>query len=293
MRDDWLRERKRGIGGSDAAAICGLSPWKSPYQVWTEKRGENAGLQEDSEPMFWGRTLEPVIRQRYSDVTGNTVVVPTDIIRHPEIDFMLASLDGIANNERVLEVKTARMPMEWGEPGTNEIPDIYMLQVQHYLAVTKLSLADVAVLIGGSDFRIYEVPEDLELQGLLIEKETAFWKMVQDGTPPDVTTFNDIKKRFGAASKAIQVQATPDIISAVIRLKELKKMAKEEEELKARIMAHMADGDTLIDLDKILCTWKVGKGSRRFDAKSFQADNPELYEKYLNESEPVRRFLIK
>src|SRR5512139_912790 len=98
MREEWLKERSNGIGGSDAAPICGLSPWKSAYQVWLEKRGEADGPQQDNEPMFWGRTLEPVIRQRYADVTGRTVTVPNEILVHPKYDWMLASLDGIAGD---------------------------------------------------------------------------------------------------------------------------------------------------------------------------------------------------
>jgi len=292
MDQDWLEQRRRGLGGSDAPAVCGISPWKSPYQVYLEKRGETEP-QEDNEPMFWGRALEPIIRQRYADETGRTVVVPQQSLFHPKIEFMLASLDGIADGERVLEVKTARMPTGWGEAGSAEIPDIYMIQVQHYLAVTKLSVADVATLIGGNDFRIYEVPADTELQDLIIEKETAFWKMVQDGTPPDPVSFADLKQRFGSMSKAIRVQADQDVLAAIHRLKQIKELIKEEELMKAIIMAALKEADTLIDGESVLATWKAGKGATRFDQKEFQNSNPKLYAQFLKESDPVRRLLIK
>lgn len=288
----WLEERKKGIGGSDAPAVCGVSPWKSAYQVYLEKRGE-APSQEDNDSMFWGRTLEPVIRQRYADVTGRTVTIPKGVIRHPSIEWMLASLDGITDDERVLEVKTARSAQEWGEPGTAEIPEVYLVQVQHYLSVTKLSLADVAVLIGGSDFRIYEVPADPELQRLIIEKEAAFWDMVQNAIPPEVVSYADIKQRFGKMSKAIKVQATPEVLAAIEGLKALKEVTKKEDELKALVMAYMEEADTLTDGEGILATWKAGKPAKRFDAKAFQEKHPELYAEFLKEGEASRRFLIK
>ena len=294
MEKDWLEKRKKGIGGSDAPAICGVSPWKSPYQVYLEKRGE-APETEDSEPMFWGRTLEPVVRQRYADITGRTVTVPKTILRHHKYDWMLASLDGITNDNRVLEVKTARMPTGWGEPGTNEIPDIYTIQIQHYLAVTKLDVADVAALIGGNDFRIYEVPADSELQEIIMEKEAEFWQMVQNGTPPDPVTFADIKQRWGGVSKAVEVQATPEITALIEKLKTYKDLKKEEDNLKAQIMAFMEDAETLIHPidNKPLVTWKLGKPSKRLDTKALKAGKPDIYQEFLKEGEPSRRFLIK
>lgn len=291
MKEDWLQHRSKGIGGSDAPAICGVSPWKSPYQVWLEKRGE-AQHKEDNEPMFWGRTLEPVIRQRYADVTGRTVTIPKDVLIHPKYNWMLGSLDGLTD-DRVVEIKTSRSPQGWGEPGTNEIPDVYMIQVQHYMTVTRLSLADVVALIGGSDFRIYEVPADPELQDLIIEKEAAFWKMVQDGTPPDPITFADLKRRFGSASKAQNVQASPEIIELVRALKDVKALEAEEEKLKAAIMAYMKEADTLVDGEQILATWKAAKPTKRFDSKAFQDAQPDVYKEFLKESEPIRRLLIK
>lgn len=289
----WLEERRKGIGGSDAPAICGVSSWRSPLQVYFEKRGELAGP-EDNEPMFWGRTLEPVIRQRYADVTGRRVIVPDGIIRHPRHDWMLASLDGVApDDKRVVEVKTARSPVGWGEPGTDEIPEAYLIQVQHYMAVTAYPVADVAALIGGNDFRLYEVPADHELQEILMEKEAEFWKMVQDGIPPDPMTFIDAKLRFGSVSKAAKVQATEEAVNAIVQLRLIKELAKKEEALKAIIMLTLGESDTLVEGDKVLCTWKAGKGSKRFDVNGFKEFNPALFEQFYKEGEPSRRLLIK
>lgn len=298
LREKWLLERRKGIGGSDAGVICGLSPWKSPYQLYLEKRGEASGP-EETEPMRWGTMLEPVIRQRYADVTGRTVQLVPEILQHPKHAWMLGSLDGIAE-DRVLEVKTARLPTGWGDPEETPvvIPDVYHAQVQHYMAVTGLVLCDVAVLIGGSDFRIYEVPADAEVQGLIIDQEAEFWQRVQAGEPPEPTTFADVKARFGAASRSASVTATKNIMEEIGLLKRVKEsmgaLKATEEQAKAEIMKFLAEKDTLVALDgTVLVTWKKSKDSTKFDADAFKREHPGLYAQYSKPTAGSRRFLTK
>jgi len=92
--EKWLNERRKGIGGSDAAAICGLSPYRTPLQVWQDKRGLS-GVIPENEAMEWGKRLEPIIRQKYSDTTGREVKIMSPdepIIHHPKYSFMLANI---------------------------------------------------------------------------------------------------------------------------------------------------------------------------------------------------------
>ena len=109
----WLEERRKGIGGSDVAAIMGLSPWKTAYQIYQDKRGEVKDF-EGSAVMDWGKRMEPAIRQWYSDQTGRSVRLPDKILYHPVHQFMLASLDGFTDDNRVVEIKTARYSKDWG-----------------------------------------------------------------------------------------------------------------------------------------------------------------------------------
>lgn len=292
----WLEERRSGIGGSDAGAVCGVNKYKTPYQVWEDKTGKADPI-PDNAPMLWGRNLEPVIRQHYSDVTGRVVMVPDMIIRHPKHPFMLANLDGFTEDRRVLEVKTARSGQDWGEPGTDEIPLTYLFQMQHYMAVTGYEVADVAVLIGGQDFRLYEIPADAELQEMMIEQEAEFWKLVECSTPPEPVSYQDMVQRFKTSTEAKKV-ITPEISQALERLRVLREGAKaidgEEELLKVRIMAEMGEADTLTDLDgNVLVTWKSGKATERFDTKSFQSAHPDLYRQFSKRGDSARRFLLK
>ncbi len=296
-RDDWLRERLSGIGGSDAPAVLGLSKWRTPLQVYLEKRGE-APPADENEPMRWGTRLEPLVRQEYADRTGRAVALPDGLLRHPRYDWMLATVDGLTDDGRLLEVKTARTAEGWGEPGTDEVPQVYLIQVQHYLTVTALPVADVAVLIGGQDFRIYEVPADAELQELIVEQEAEFWRAVKEGTPPNPVSLADMQARYGRASRSAAVKADDPTLDAIAHLRRLRiereEIEAEEEIAKAAIMAALGEADTLVDREgRALVTWKAAKAAHRFDSAAFKAAHPDLYSAFLKAGEPSRRFLLK
>lgn len=180
-RHEWLEMRRKGIGSSDAAAICGLSPWRTPLHVYADKLGL---LPETQSPaMDWGLRLEPAIAEAYREATGQILVAPPTIC-HPQYPWMLASADR-TRLDRIVELKTSRSGEGWGDEGTDEIPEQYILQVQHQMAVTGFDLADVAVLIAGSDFRIYTVRANPALRERLIAIEERFWRRVEERRPPE------------------------------------------------------------------------------------------------------------
>lgn len=295
MTREQLERRRAGIGGSDAPAIIGVSPWRSPLDVYLDKIGEAEEV-EESPAMRWGTALEPLVRQAYADATGETVRVPALLV-HPRHPWMIGHLDGLTDSGRVLECKTARTAEGWGEPGTDEIPDAYLIQVQHYLTVTALSVADVAVLIGGSDFRLYEIPADGELQSALMDQEAAFWREhVEAGLAPDPRSLADVKRRWRISTER-RTQASEDVRASVATLRLYKAQiaaleAKRDEEI-AFVLASMGDADTLAWQEDVLATWKNSKPAKRFDGKAFQAAHADLYRDFLRAGAPARRFLLK
>lgn len=294
-RDEWLQERRKGIGGSDVAAILGMSKWKTPLQVYLDKIGEAEDM-PDNDSMFWGRALEPVIRQKYADETGRIVRTPENILFSTKFPFMMANLDGYTDDQRVVEVKTARMGSDWGDPGTDQIPEAYLLQVQHYMAVTGFEVADVPVLIGGSDFRIYTVEADKDLHRMLEDEESCFWSKVQNRTPPDPVTVEDAQKLF-KAKIGLSIEANTDVLKAIENLFQIRENLKDwegqEERVKTAIMTAMGAADTLTSEGKTLVTWKESKGRETFDAKAFKAKYPDLYSQFTKTGAPGRRFLLK
>lgn len=294
----WLDERRRGIGGSDVAAILGLSPFKTALQVYQEKRKEVEDWQ-GSDVTDWGRRLEVPIREWYAEHTGRAVRLPDKILYNTKYPFMLATLDGYTDDNRVVEIKTARSGKGWGDPGSSEIPDYYALQVQHYLIVTGFEVADVPVSIAGSPPKLYEVPADKELHEMIIEAEAAFWHRVETGNPPDPVTFADALRKYGGSKAQGLVIATESVLSTINDLRgvreEIASLEAREEALKAAIIIAIGDaGSDLVDsLGNVLATYRMGTGRKVFDHKTLEKQMPEIYKKYLKHTEPQRRFILK
>lgn len=295
---EWLEERRKGLGSSDIAAIMGLSKWRTPYQVYLEKRGEAADV-EENEVMDWGTRLEPAIRQWYSDTTGRTVLQPDKIIRHPQYPFITASLDGFTEDGRIVEIKTSRNSTGWGEPGTDQIPENYTLQVQTQLLVTGFQVADVPVSIGGAPPVIYTLEADPELHDMIIDAATEFWTRVVEGNQPPPTTFAEAVQRFGKSKATGAVIASKEVAEYCAELKSvraaIKAMEEKEDQLKTNLISCIGDaGDTLIDLQgNVLATYKLAKARASFDTKNFQKQYPDLYNQFTKEGEATRRFLLK
>lgn len=189
-REDWLEVRKRGIGGSDAAAAVGLNPYKSQLELWLEKTGRDAELPKPDpsntrEPVYWGTLLEPIVAAAYTQQTGHRVRRVNAILQHAAHPFMLANLDreviGVPDVQ-ILECKTA------GEFGARHwqdgVPEYVQLQVQHQLAVTGKQAADVAVLLCGQALEVHRIARDDVLIAQLIELEGQFWRYVETDTLP-------------------------------------------------------------------------------------------------------------
>lgn len=184
-REQWLQERRTGLGGSDAAVVFDASPFMTALELYFDKRGELPVDPIEPEHLKWGRLLEPVVRQEYAERTGRVVQQIPALVVHPKYPWMIGNMDGhVVDGQRVYEGKTSRTSEGWGEPGSDAVPEHILFQTQHYLCVTGYAVADVAVLIAGNEFRLYEVPADPEFHELLIDGEHDFWQQVQKGEPP-------------------------------------------------------------------------------------------------------------
>jgi putative phage-type endonuclease len=187
QRRDWLAQRRAGLGSSDSAAVLGLDPYKSALEVALDKWGELPP--RNSAPMAWGLKMEEVIALAYLEETGQEPgAPPAAILWHPSAPWMFASLDRLVAGRRIVELKNARTSEGWGRPGTDEVPEHYQIQVQHQLHVGVShgldTCADVAVLIGGSDFRVYRVHYNQDFCGNLEMQLKAFWERVLERKAP-------------------------------------------------------------------------------------------------------------
>lgn len=180
--------RQQFIGGSEAAAAVGCNPYESSFDLWQQKVGLAPPF-AGNEATLWGKLHEPVVRQQYAERTGRVVRLPTETILHATHRFMGCHPDGVTEDRRLYEGKTARYADHFGEQGTDEVPQQYLIQCQHNMFVLGLAVCDLAVLVGGSELRLYEIPADAQLQQLIVDAEARFWDFVirQAAPPPDLS----------------------------------------------------------------------------------------------------------
>jgi len=172
------KERLLYIGASDCAGVLGLSRWKTPLALWAEKTGQV--VPEDISGKLHirvGNELEDLVRKLFSEESGKTVHRVNETITHSSYPFIKANLDGrIVGEKAGFEAKTCNgwAAKSWeGE----EIPQEYILQCMHSLAVTGWDRWYIAVLIGGnSDFRWKTVERDEKIISQIVKAEVEFWK---------------------------------------------------------------------------------------------------------------------
>jgi putative phage-type endonuclease len=195
---EWLELRRGGLGSSDAAAVLGVSSFKSPLALYAEKLGL-AEPEAESPAMRWGKLLEATIAQEYARETGRAVYHPKILLQHEKHEFMLATPDRfatvhkapktftttLADHTLLVEIKTAGAYKadDWAE----EPPLEYQVQVQHGLAVTGFDLASLVVLIGGQRLLWVDLERNDRFIAVLIEREREFWERIQKLEPPAAT----------------------------------------------------------------------------------------------------------
>jgi putative phage-type endonuclease len=295
---EWHEIRKQGIGGSDAAAVLGMSKYSTPYEVWLSKRGEldNTPSPELQKIYRRGHLLEPAILQYHADETGMTTHQIQGIVVSDKYPFMRATLDGLSVDRKVsVNAKTSRIYDEWGDVETDQIPQEYLINSQHEMIVAGTEVHHIPVLLAGLEFRLYKVEADKELQQMIIDVEHDFWQRVQNGIEPDLTG-DDVGLKF-RKSKAGIVPATEYELQLIDELKESRSMVmaleKREGEIIESLKKCLGESDTLCFGDKTLATWKSSKGRTSFDSSSFKDAYPELYQQFTRQTEGSRRFLIK
>ena len=314
---DFTANRSKYLGGSDIGAILGFSKYRSAVDVWLEKTGRIMN-EVVNLPVRFGSFAEEFVASEYAAQTRNLLVHSQAGVIHPQYPFMVGHIDryvfegtndvdgtlfnsdGSCAASHLLECKTASPfnQSDWGELGTDEVPMSYLVQCLWYLAITNLERCDVAVLFGNSDFRIYEVYRDTELEDLIIAKAASFWQdYVLADTPPPAQCEADYQQLFKKEVTGKTVEANSQICQLTSRLQllnnEIKSKELEISEIKQTIMGKMGEAEVLTYQDQILATWKSPKQSYRLDSKRLEQEHPELIPQYQVPVQNSRRLVIK
>jgi putative phage-type endonuclease len=267
---EWEQARTKGIGGTDIPVLFGLSPWKTPYELWCEKTNQTPLLEENlekAERLHWGRVMEPVIAEEYCrrrDVEVIEVPMHQDGIYIANLDRVV--LDSNGAPEGILECKTSSSTNLWGACGSDVIPPYYKAQVLWYLGLfPEMKWCDIAVLFNGNNFEIYRVYPDPEWFNSVAGIVADWWgEFVVGKTPPPSLSEQDARIQWKQATAGRTKTATQGTLEVVADLQEVKaqisSLKAEEQNLRDKLLAEFEDAEVLVDESgKKVASWKNNK----------------------------------
>lgn len=306
-------DRRKFVGGSDIAAILGLSPWKTPVELWHEKRqpptgeeykGKKAGLFKRGKR--WEAVVAEMLVERLEE-DGHTVeivalnrryidVAPLDYLAC-EIDFELR-LDGeteITNCE--LKTVSPFAAGAWGESESDQLPVYYTAQAMHGLGITARSKCIVAPLFGADEIRTYTVLRDQDTIDWMRAEAAKFWEMVVTGTAPAPVLLRDMDVLHPTDSEAPALIADQELTRHLLRMRaidrEIKARTAEYEALEFEVKRAMGDCTSLVvgSETKEAVTWKE-RAHSFLDQSGLKAAHPKLVKEFTKKGSS-RVFTLK
>jgi putative phage-type endonuclease len=289
-REQFLLDRKLGIGGSDIAPIMGLSPYSTPLDVYRDKMNPAVIYEEESEDLKRGSRVEKYILQEYCEVNNCALETNLSPFIDPEYPFMRGNIDARVMNENVIvEAKSTKCPISLWEQG---IPEYYRTQVAYYAMLSNADRVDVPVLFSNWQYKCFTYWRDSEYEARIKEAVIDFWNNhILAGIPPAPSNPAELQEVYPRIEDAKTIKADRDIREKVNIWQEIllrrKELEKREEKLKIEIQNFMGDAGIL---DSGFC--KVALRERtatRLDTNKLKETMPELYAEYSNDN--TYRFL--
>ena len=322
---EWLAYRRKGIGGSDVAALLGVSPWRTARDLFYDKL--NIVAVEDSEDNWvaleMGHLLEPLVAKIFQHRTGYKVYQVKKMFQHPKYPWMLADVDYFVEvpdgTTAILEIKTTNYNAKdhWWLDGEETVPVYYEYQGRHYMAVMDVDRCFFCCLYGNNEEEsiIREIQRNQAYEDEMIFLEQYFWQNhVLTKMPPPYTeegnlVIESVRRHTGPANKDAPVVTLDLTLTAklmrYLQLQEQKKRAdtggKEIEadmqRLKAALIAEMGQScKAICQQDGVNYTVTYNPirkaGIDKDNLMRLKLDHPEIYEQYVTVSE-FRRFSVK
>lgn len=282
--DEWLLDRRRGIGGSDVATILGLNKWKSPYQLWLEKTNQTELEYTESEPAYWGNVLEEVVAKEFQERTGKKVRRRNQVFEHKDYPYLRANIDrDVVGENAILECKTAHYYLGKDWEGA-EIPLSYLCQVQHYMNVLNREYAYIAVLIGGQRFVWKKIERDQELIDMITSLIVTFWeenvlKGIEPAIDGSAATTEFLKEHYSEeGSREIQLDDNFDtLIESKNELKQtISELEKQVKMIENQIKSELGKNDAMIGISpRFVVSWKA-QNRTSLDKKMLEKKYPEV-----------------
>ena len=320
-RPDWLELRRKGLGGSDAAAVLGISPFRTARDLYYDKLGVvTADDQANWVALEVGNLLEPLVARIFEAKTGLKPYQRKCMFQHPLYPWMLADLDYLVDlpdgTTAILEIKTTNYNAKdkWWYNGAEIVPVYYEAQGRHYMTVMNLNRVYYCCLYGNNEDEaiIRHIDRDMDYEAELIALEGEFWhENVQAQVPPPYTEDGDLileslRRSLGPAdmdAPPVQLSSLQaNRITRYLELQEEKKLRDsdtksieaEMQRLKALIVADMGESCSAVCQDGYTVTWKPVRkvGISKEGLERMKEVHPEIYAEYTTVSES-RRFNVR
>ncbi len=272
--EEWLEERRNYLGSTDVSAILGLNPYVTPRLVYLDKKGL-IPPKEMNQAMAHGLNLEEYVGKCYARTTGYKIR-RSKLYRHKDFPYFAANPDYEVLSirpRRLLECKTAGYfaGQVFGDL-QDQVPDQYLIQCSWQMFVTGREFVDLATLIGGQDFRIYTIPRDEELIGMIAEQAYSWWNtyILSECPPPISGEKGDTEYLNSEYPQHYDntLYAGPDLDDICLKLRDVSEqvssLSKEQDRLKNSVKEYMKDSSKL-EFSAGSITWKTNeKGVRVF-----------------------------
>ena len=280
-KEEWLALRKQlGIGGSDAGSVIGLNPYKGAYTLWAEKTGKIPEF-EGNLTTEVGSYLEEFVAQLFTRETGKKVRRKNRILVNTDYPFAFADVDRLVVGEKaLLEIKTTNSLPAIKKIRNKEYPEQWYAQMTHYLAVSGLEKAYLAVLVECRDFKVFELERDEAEISALMGEEEKFWNMVQTNTPPPADGLESTSKTITALypesnTDNVNLYSYQTELARYMELSEqIKNLEAAKEEAANKVKAFLGEAGKG-ESDRYRVSWTSSE-RRSFDSKRFAKENPDI-----------------
>ena len=293
-KEEWLNLRRQYIGGSDAAAVCGLNEFQSPYALWCEKKGITPAFEGNLRTEV-GTFLEDFIAKKFETETGKKVRRSNFTFINDQYPWAIADIDReIVGENAGLECKsTSDLNLRHYKNG--DYPSRFYAQCVHYMAVKGYDRYYLAVLIGNSDFKIFVIERDgQEIEALMdAEKQFSEWMKSGEEPPANPVDVNSIELAHPIGNgTSIELFGSQNIMRRYLEIKsEIAAMEKEADGIAATLKQDMGDAEKGTD-GEFICTW-ANRTRTTFDKKAFQEANPGIDLSKYEKTTAYREFSIK
>ena len=296
--EEWIEERRKSIGGSDAAALVGMNSHVTPYMIWADKTGR-LPPKEDNEAMRQGMDLEEYVARRFCEKTGKKVHICSQMFRNPSFPFAHANIDRKVTGESAgLECKTTSI-MNIKKFKNGEYPENYYAQCMHYLAVTGWDRWYLAVLVFGKGFYDYTIERDENEIKALMDTEKNFWEnYVITDIPPPVDGLEPTGETLSilfphsVPMENVDLFGRESLIRDYLSTARLIKSYEQENEQRKQILqqdlGEMEQGQT----SSYRVVWK-SQVRKSFDVRRYSQEHPEIDLSPYYKTTSFRKFDIK